>query len=117
MKNSNSNTGNNLNESWRDASRGGYFSYNLTTKGKTDLSLIVRYFGYEWGSRIFDIYIDDQKLISEDNTGKWYQSKFIDVEYRIPNSMVEGKDYIRLKFQAAPRSTAGAVYFIRLVEQ
>jgi hypothetical protein len=30
---------------------------------------------------------------------------------------VEGKDHIRLKFQAAPRSTAGAVYFIRLVEQ
>ena len=73
-----------MDEFWRDASSGGYFSYNLATKGKTDLSLIVRYCGYEWGSRKFDIYIDNEKLISEDNTGKWYQSKFIDVEYKIP---------------------------------
>ena len=77
----------------------------------------MRYFGYEWGSRKFDIYIDDEKLISEDNTGKWYQSKFIDVEYKIPDSMINGKENVRLKFQAAPHSTAGAVYFIRLVEQ
>nr|WP_254448834.1 DUF4986 domain-containing protein [Spirosoma rhododendri] len=30
---------------WRDASNGGYFSYNLTTEGATDLSLMVRYWG------------------------------------------------------------------------
>ena len=116
MKSSNSNTGNQLDEFWRDASNGGYFSYNLATKGKTNLSLLVRYFGYEWGSRKFDIYIDDEKLISEDNTGRWYQSKFINVEYKIPDSMLKGKDHIRLKFQAAPHSTAGAVYYVRLVE-
>lgn len=117
MENSKSNSGNMLDEFWRDARDGGYFSYNLSTKGKTGLSLIVRYFGYEWGSRKFDIYIDNEKLISEDNTGKWYQSKFIDVEYKIPDSMINGKENVRLKFQAAPHSTAGAVYFIRLIEQ
>jgi DUF1680 family protein len=116
MQDSNSNSGNMLDEFWRDASNGGFFSYELSTKGKTDLDLMVRYFGYEWGSRIFDIYINDQKLVSEDNTGKWYQSKFKDVEYKIPNQMLKGKDHIRLKFQALPGSTAGAVYFIRLVE-
>jgi DUF1680 family protein len=115
IQSSNSNSGNNLDEFWRDASNGGYFSYNLATKGKTDLSLLIRYFGYEWGSRKFDIYIDDEKLITEDNTGRWFQSKFEDVEYKIPDSQVKGKDYIRLKFQAAPRSTAGAVYYIRLL--
>lgn len=41
--------------------------------------------------------------------------KFQDVEYTIPNSMVKGKDHIRLKFQALPGNTAGAVYDIRLV--
>jgi hypothetical protein len=106
-----------LDQFWRDARNGGYFSYDLKTNDETDLSLIVRYFGYEWGSRIFDIYIDDQKLISENNTGRWYQSKFQDVVYKIPNSMIEGKDHIRLKFQAKPGSTAGAVYSIRLVKQ
>ncbi|MBN2029206.1 glycoside hydrolase family 127 protein [bacterium] len=115
MQSSNSNTGNNMDEFWRDASRGGFFSYALATKGKMDLSLIVRYWGYEWGGRKFDIYIDDEKLISEDNTGKWYQSQFKNVEYKIPDAMVKGKEHIRVKFQAAPFSTAGAVYFIRLV--
>ena len=117
MKSFNSNSGNSLDEFWRDANNDGYFSYNLATKGKTDLSLIVRYWGYEWGSRMFDIYIDDNNLISENNTGRWYQSKFQDVEYKIPDSMIAGKDNIRLKFQALPRSVAGAVYYIRLVEQ
>jgi len=117
MQSSKSNSGNQLDEFWRDASNGGYFSYNLATKSETDLTLLVRYWGYEWGNRIFDIFIDNDKLISEDNTGRWYQSKFQDVVYNIPNSMVEGKDHIRLKFQAASGSKAGAVYTVRLLKQ
>ena len=116
VESSNSNSGVSLDEFWRDASNGGYFSYNLATKSKTDLSLLVRYFGYEWGSRKFNIYIDDEKLITEDNTGRWYQSKFENVEYKIPDSMIKGKDHIRVKFQALPGSTAGAVYNIRLLK-
>ncbi len=115
MKNSNSNTGNMFDEFWRDANNGGYFSYELATKGETDLSLMIRYFGYEWGSRKFDIYIDEEKLISEDNTGRWFQSRFLDVEYKIPNQMLKNKNRIRVKFQAAPHSTAGAVYSVRLL--
>jgi hypothetical protein len=73
MQNSSSNTGTNLDEFFRAANNGGYFSYVLKTKGERDLSLLIRYWGYEWGSSIFDIYIDEEKLISENNTGKWYQ--------------------------------------------
>jgi hypothetical protein len=79
--------------------------------------LLVRYWGYEWGDRKFDIYIDNEKLVSENNTGRWYQSQFQSVEYKIPNSMIEGKDHIRLKFQAQQGSTAGAVYDIRLLRK
>ncbi|MGD0591866.1 MAG: beta-L-arabinofuranosidase domain-containing protein [Bacteroidota bacterium] len=117
MQSSNSNSGTNLDEFWRDASNGGYFSYNLATKNETDLTLLVRYWGYEWGSRMFDIYIDNEKLISENNTERWYQSQFQNVEYIIPHSMLEGKDHIRLKFQALQGSTAGAVYDIRLLRK
>lgn len=117
MESSNSNTGVHLDEFWRDAKDGGYFGYELKTNGEENLSLMVRYWGYEWGSRKFDILIDDEKLISEDNTGRWYRSDFQDVVYDIPNSMVEGKDHIRVKFKAAAGSTAGAVYYIRLLRQ
>jgi hypothetical protein len=106
-----------LDESWRDASNGGFFSYNLATNGETDLCLMVRYWGYEWGNRMFDISIDDERLVAENNTGRWYHSKFQNVEYPIPNSMVKGKAHIRVKFHALPDNTAGAVYGIRLIRK
>lgn len=117
MKTKNSGSGNNLNEFYRDARNGGFFSYLLKTNGEKNLELMVRYWGYEWGSRKFDIYIDDEKLVTEDNTGRWFQSKFQDVTYQIPDSMVEGKESVRIKFQAHEGSTAGGVYYIRLLRQ
>jgi hypothetical protein len=80
------------------------------------LSLIVRYWGAEWGNRKFDIYIDDEKLITEDNTGKWNQSKFFDVAYKIPAAMLKDKKHIRVKFQSLDGSTAGGVYDVRLIK-
>ena len=110
-----SGTGNFQDEFWRDAHSEGYFSYNMATNSETGLSLIVRYWGAEWGNRKFDIFIDNEKLITEDNTGRWNQSQFQEVEYEIPDSMVINKKQIRVKFQALPGNTAGAVYYIRLV--
>ncbi len=117
MQNEHSGTGNTNNEFYRDASGNGYFSYEMKTNSEKDLSLNVRYWGAEWGGRKFDIFIDDEKLITEDNTGRWNQSKFQNVEYDIPNSMVQGKNSIRVKFQSLPGNTAGAVYYIRLVKK
>ncbi len=115
MKKQNSNTGNFHDKFWRDARNDGYFSYSMATNSETGLSLIVRYWGAEWGTRKFDIYIDDKKLVTENNTGKWNTSQFRDVTYEIPGSMVQHKNQIRVKFQALPGNTAGAVYYIRLV--
>lgn len=115
MQSEKSNKGNNLNEFFREARDGGYFSYDLATNSETNLSLFVRYWGAEWGSRKLDIYIDDQKLVSEDNSNRWNLSLFQNVVYPIPNEMVKGKSHVRVKFQAAPGSTAGAVYIVRLI--
>ncbi|HUC80799.1 MAG TPA: beta-L-arabinofuranosidase domain-containing protein [Flavisolibacter sp.] len=115
MQVKNSNTGNHLDEFWRDATNEGFFSYRMATNNETDLSLVVRYWGAEWGSRKFAIYIDDEKLITEDNTGRWNLSKFQEVEYKMPEAFVKGKESVRVKFQALPGSTAGAVYYLRLV--
>ncbi len=97
MQSDKSRTGNNQNQLFREAFKEGYFSYNMATNNQTDLSLMVRYWGAEWGNRKFDIYIDEEKLLTEDNTGKWNQSKFFDVEYNIPDAMLEGKNHIRVK--------------------
>lgn len=111
----NSNTGNFMDQFWRDARNGGYFSYQLATNGLTDLSLHVKFWGAEKGTQKFDIYIDDQKLIAEDNSSKWNKNAFQYVEYPIPGALLQNKKTIRVKFSALPGSGTGAVYHVRLV--
>jgi hypothetical protein len=115
MQTEQSATGNTLNEFWRDARNGGYFSYDLTTNYEIGLSLFVRYWGAEWGNRKFDIFIDDEKLVTEDNTGRWNQSLFKDIVYAIPDSLIKGKSHVRVKFQSFPGTVAGAVYMVRII--
>lgn len=116
MERLNSNTGNTMNEFWRDANREGFFSYKLKTNKETALSLMVRYWGAETGRRSFDIFIDDQKLVTENLTDKWKQNKFINMEYVIPEAMLVGKESVRVKFQALPGNNAGKVYFVRMLK-
>ncbi|SFW77368.1 hypothetical protein SAMN02927921_04222 [Sinomicrobium oceani] len=114
MKNSKSKTGNNRDEFWRDARDGGYFSYSMSTGSERDLELIVRYWGFEWGSRKFDIYIDDQKLVTEDTSGSSNINRFKDVGYAIPDEMIRGKDKVRVRFQTTPGGSTSPVYFVRI---
>ena len=112
-----STTGNTNNVFFREAQNGGWFSYELDTKGKTELSLYVKYWGVDdWGTRRFEILIDDEKLVEVDNSRRWRSSVFKTEEYRIPASMVEGKKYIRVRFQSAPGTQVGGIYELRLVE-
>lgn len=117
IQSENSRTGNNQDAFFREAREGGYFSYLLATQSETELALYVRYWGAERGNRKFDIYIDDEKLITEENTRRWNQPLFQAVEYPIPAAMLQGKQQIRVKFQAPTGNTAGAVYYLRLVRK
>jgi len=104
-----------MNEFWREARDGGYFSYKLATGKETWSSLLVRYWGAENGNRTFDIYIDDQKLVTENISDKWRQNKFQNVEYSIPDAMLSGKEFVRVKFKALSGNTDGKVYYVRLL--
>lgn len=55
--------------------------------------------------------------LTQDNTGGWNTSQFQEVDYEIPDSMIKEKKQIRIKFQALPENTSGAVYYIRLVKR
>ena len=117
MKAEGSTTGNTNNELFREAQNGGWFSYELDTRGKTDLAIYVKYWGVDdWGTRRFEILIDDEKLVEVNNSRRWRSSQFKTEEYRIPASMVEGKQYIRVRFQSAPGTQVGGIYDLRLVE-
>ncbi len=115
MQTENSRSGYHNEEGWRDAIEDGWFSYNLLTENKTDLSLMVRYWGNEGGNRKFNILIDDELLVTEDIVDKWNISEFVNVEYEIPKSMIEGKSSITVKFECLPYTVAGGVFKVRLL--
>lgn len=116
MESIKSNSGNSQDEFWRAARDEGYFSYLMSTKFATNLSLIVRYWGFYWGTKKFDIYIDDKKLASVDTSNHSNISQFIETSYVIPDSMVKGKEKIRVRFQAEPQSSTSEVYYVRLTK-
>ena len=69
------------------------------------------------GYRTFDILFDDVKLVTENVSEKWNVSEFQNAEYTIPNSMVEGKSIIRMKYQSPANGTAGGAFYVRLLRQ
>jgi hypothetical protein len=116
MKTERSQKGNFQSEGWRDASNGGFFSYNMDTKGEENLKLMVRYWGNESGNRSFDILIDDQVLASENIVGKWKREAFVNAEYTIPAEWLKGKQVINVRFQSKPGTVAGGVFYVRLIK-
>jgi len=114
FKSSGSNTGVHKGEMWRDTNNG-YISYSMRTNNETNLSLMVRYWGNESGSRSFDILIDGVKLVRENITGKWNKSKFENVIYKIPNTTIAGKSTIVVRFQAVSGNIAGGLFNVRIL--
>jgi hypothetical protein len=117
IKSSDTNSGTYMGKIWRDAQNGGYFSYNLKTNSEINLYLMVRFWGNEYGTRRFDIFIDDEKFKTVNISGVWNVLDFKNLEYRIPDFKIEGKDTIRVKFQAPPNGYAGGVFYLRLLRR
>lgn len=115
MESQSSGAGNFNGEPWRDASNGGFFSYKMKTDGRSDLSLRLRYWGNESGNRRFDILVDDTVIASENTSGKWKRDEFIEEEYAIPASLLDGKQTITVKFAGKQGQTAGGIYHVRLL--
>ena len=118
METDESYTGNTNNVFYRDARNGHYFSYLMQTDGLTNLKLRLKYWGVgEWKSHEFDIYIDDVLLRSINNTGKYRISEFKAETYNIPDTLLQDKKQIRVKFVAKPNKQIGEIYEVRLIKQ
>ena len=102
---------------FRDAKDGHYFSYLMQTKGETNLSLQLKFWGQdEWRTSEFDIYIDDHLLTSVNNSHRWRTTQFKTVDYAIPSELVKGKKEVRVKFVAHKGKQVGQIYGVRLVK-
>ena len=119
MKIENSTSGTANGEFYRDAGKcsggdGGLISYEFETNSEDSLSLMVRYWGNEGCTRIFDINIDDEKLVTETISNRWNKNEFVNVTYPIPDNMVKGKKIVRVSFTASS-GMVGGIYGVRLL--
>ena len=117
IENSTSGTANG--EFYRDAGKcsggdGGLISYEFETNSEDSLSLMVRYWGNEGCTRIFDINIDGEKLTTETISNRWNKNEFVNVTYPIPDNMVKGKKIVRISFTASS-GMVGGIYSVRLL--
>ena len=103
-----------MDEFWRDAAKGGFFSYQLSTGGSDVLSLGLRFYNDEQPNGKFDVYIDDQKLISADND-PGAKIGFYNLEYPIPKAMLHGKQSIRVKFSSTGDKATPRIFYVRLL--
>lgn len=117
METDDSNKGNTESIFFRDAKDGHYFSYLMQTKGETNLSLQLKFWGQdEWRTSEFDIYVNDKLLCSVNNSHRWRTTQFKTVDYAIPSEFVKGKKEIRVKFVAHKGKQVGQIYGVRLVK-
>ena len=102
---------------FRDAKDGHFFSYLMQTKGESNLSLQLKFWGQdEWRTSEFDIYIDNQLLTSVNNSHRWRTTQFKTVDYAIPSEFVKGKEEVRVKLVAHKGKQVGQIYGVRLVK-
>jgi hypothetical protein len=98
---------------WRDATGGGFFSFDLKTVPGASHALVVTYWGSDTGNRAFDIRIDGVK-VAEQVLSNNRPGRFFDVTYPIPEALTRGKPKINVRFQAKPGAIAGGVFGARL---
>lgn len=100
------------NRHWRHATNGGWFSYELKVEGDKPVELVVTYWGSDSGPRIFDIIVDGE-IIATQRLNMNKPGRFLDVIYKIPKDVTEGKDRITVRFQAHPDCLAGGIFELR----
>jgi hypothetical protein len=101
---------------FRVANDGGYFSFTMKVVPGFSYNLIATYWGMDNRGRTFDIFVDGEKIATED-INKYKESKFYDITYRIPSKVLEGKKTIKVTFQGKKGNQAGPVYGVRLVKE
>lgn len=117
METDDSSKGNTEGIFFRDARDGHFFSYLMQTKGETNLSLQLKFWGQdEWRTSEFDIYVNDKLLCSVNNSHRWRTTQFKTVDYTIPSEFVKGKKEVRVKFVAHKGKQVGQIYGVRLVK-
>lgn len=96
------------NHSWRHATAGGWWSWELKVAPGL-LALCCTYWGSDTGNRTFDVLVNDRIIATETlNFNK--PNEFYDVEYPLAADIVKDRDKITVMFRAHQGNFAGGVF-------
>ena len=107
----------------RACSRSGVLSRGPRIRGDDGGGLLAGFaVGADFGDgflefvQVFEILVDGEVVATVD-LNKYKESKFYDIEYRLPLSATAGKKTVRVTFKAKPGNQAGPVYGVRIVKE
>jgi len=98
----------------REARRDNYFSFEMKVNPAVANNLLLTYIGDD-KDRKFDILVEGVKIaMVEWNGGK--TGTFYDVEYKIPDELLKGKEKVTVRIEANYGKTAGRVFGVRIIK-
>ncbi|HET9432335.1 MAG TPA: DUF6805 domain-containing protein, partial [Chitinophagaceae bacterium] len=97
----------------REARRGNYFSFEMKTSEVINCNLLLTYIGDD-KDRKFDILVEGVRIATEEWKGG-KTGKFYDVEYKIPDELLKGKEKITVRIEANHGKTAGRLFGARII--
>jgi len=105
--------GKRLDQTWRDATNGGWFSFKLKCEGARTLHF--NSYGMERGARTFDVLVEGKTIKTESlvNVGV---DDLVDHDIPLPPELLQGKQKITIMFKAHPGNTAGGFCDLRLLK-
>lgn len=110
-------TGQTHGNSWRHATEGGYFMYEMAVLPGQSQSVYLRFIRTDSGSRVFDVLVDGQVIGTVDHClPKDLPELFYDERIRIPDQLIGPKKSVTVKLQAKKGNTAGGLFDLRIVK-
>jgi uncharacterized protein len=104
------------NRKYREADRGGWFSFDMGVYAGEPMALVLEYWGGFPGSRTFDIFVNDTKFATE-NLSDAKPGEYFNKIYELPDKLTVGGGKINVKVVPHQGHRAGPVFSIRTMKR
>jgi uncharacterized protein len=108
LKGENHAAGPHMGKGWRHAPDG-WFSWDLKVLPDVPTILSCTYWGSDVPPRKFDVVVNGKVIVTQ-SLNRDKPGEFVDIEYKVPPELTQGKDKITVMFRAHKGNTAGGVF-------
>jgi len=93
---------------------GRWFSYEMAVDSSRPAALVVTYNSDTRRARTFDVLVDGRQ-VGRQTIPESSESRFFDVQYRIPSELMRGKQKVTVRFEAAAGYETAPVFGVRII--